>query len=183
MKGMTAYACIGDVDESLIDESLSLFETPYLAAIKEYRREKRREFFGSPLWAAMICAVVSLSILSVIVMAGNGVFAPPAASGDVYESEIIPTEEPTETEPEETERRPASTSAPNWVYGTYVDPTPQPPKQPEVTIDWNGYLPGYGSPPVIDWDHPLPDKPSIPGQNNSSGPIRNPNLDPNPGIP
>lgn len=182
MKGITAFACISDVDESLIAESLTLFDThPYVPTVS-YRRERRRAFFQSPAWAAILCAVVSLSILSAIVMAGNGAFDPPASSG-VHESEIVPTEEPTETAPEETERRPASTYEPNWVYGTYVDPTPKPPSVPEVTMDWNGFLPGYGSPPVIDWEEPRPNKPTIPGQNNSSGPIRNPNLNPNPGIP
>ena len=184
MKGMTAFACIGDVDDRLIAESLSIFENSYVSALKEYRRERRRAFFQSPLWAAMICAVVSLSVLSAIVMAGNGVFTPPAATTPP-ETEITATEtdiqEPTEPE---TERRPASTWSPNWEYGSYVDPTPKPPTVPEVTIDWNGYLPGYGSPPVIDWEEPRPNTPTIPGQNNnSSGPIRNPNLNPNPGIP
>ncbi len=180
MKGITAFTCISDVDESLIAESLSIFESPYVAAIKAYRSERRRAFFQSPLWAAMICAVVSLSILSAIVMAGNGVFTPPA---NTTPPEITATETDTEepTEPE-TERRPASTYHSDWQVGTPVDPTPQPPTVPEVTIDWNGFLPGYGSPPTIDIEPTVP-RPNIPGQNNSSGPIRNPNLNPNPGFP
>lgn len=163
MKGMTAFACIGDVDDSLIAESLSIFENPYVSALKEYRRERRRAFFQSPLWAAMICAVVSLSVLSAIVMAGNGVFTPPAATPP--ETEITATEtdiqEPTEPE---TERRPAST-LPNWQYGVPEDPTPQRPTVPEVTVDANGPLfPGYGFPEVNIPESPVPEvpRPTIP---------------------
>ncbi len=174
MKGITAFACISDVDESLIAESMTIFESPYIAAIKEYRRERRRAFFQSPLWAAMICAVVSLSVLSAIVMAGNGVFTPPASTVPP-ETEITATETATEepTEPE-TERRPASTASPNWQYGVPEDPRPEVP-----TVQ----LP---SPPWPSIPDPTPDipKPNFPGQNhNSSGPIRNPNLNPNPGFP
>ncbi len=175
MKGITAFACISDVDESLIAESLSIFESPYVAAIKAYRSERRRAFFQSPLWAAMICAVVSLSILSVIIMAGNGVFNP---SANTTPPEITVTEAATEepTEPE-TERRPASTYTYDWQVGTPVDPRPEVP-----TVQ----LPSPPTPPWPSVPDPTPDRPrpSLPGQNqNSSGPIRNPNLNPNPGIP
>ena len=172
MKGITAFACINDVDESLIAESMTIFESPYVAVIKEYRRERRRAFFQSPLWAAMICAVVSLSVLSVIIMAGNDVFTPPVATTP---PEITATETDTQepTEPE-TERRPASTASPNWQYGVPEDPRPEVP-----TVQ----LP---SPPWPSIPDPTPDipRPNFPGQNqNSSGPIRNPNLNPNPGFP
>lgn len=172
MKGITAFACISDVDESLIAESLSIFESPYVAAIKAYRSERRRAFFQSPLWAAMLCAVVSLSILSVIIMAGNGVFNP---SANTTPPEITVTEAATEepTEPE-TERRPASTYTYDWQVGSPVDPRPEVP-----TVQ----LP---SPPWPSIPDPTPDipRPNFPGQNqNSSGPIRNPNLNPNPGFP
>lgn len=172
MKGITAFACISDVDESLIAESLSIFESPYVAAIKAYRSERRRAFFQSPLWAAMLCAVVSLSVLSVIIMAGNGVFNP---SANTTPPEITVTEAATEepTEPE-TERRPASTYTYDWQVGSPVDPRPEVP-----TVQ----LP---SPPWPSIPDPTPDipRPNFPGQNqNSSGPIRNPNLNPNPGFP
>lgn len=172
MKGITAFACMNDVDEALIAESLTMFDNPYALAMKEYRREKRRALFQSPLWAAMICAVVSLSILSAIVMAGNGVFTPSTTTPP--ETEITATETDTQ-EPAETERRPASTSSPNWESGTKFDP-PRP-EAPTVQLP---------SPPWPSIPDPTPDLPgpTFPGQsNNSSGPIRNPNLNPNPGIP
>lgn len=154
MKGITAFACISDVDETLIAESLSLFENPYISPLKAYRREQRRAFFQSPLWAAMICAVVSLSVLSAVIMAGNGIFTH-SASTDAPETEITAEE----TESETKRQASADWNPPHWPSNDPTeDPNPQRPTVPEVTVDANGPLsPGYGVPDIDIPESPVPD--------------------------
>ena len=118
MKGMTAFACMSDLDLDLIEESMGLFTPAAVPAVRVRRTGTAlSRFFGSGWGVAVICAAVSLSVMVAIVLAGRGGWVTPPDVGTeepeshetVYESESgdvthEPTEEsaPTgETEPEE----------------------------------------------------------------------------------
>ena len=71
MKGMTAFVCISDIDLDIIEESMSLFSRAKGTFVRRQRTESPlARFFGSGWGVAIICAVVSLSVLSAIVWAG-----------------------------------------------------------------------------------------------------------------
>ena len=88
MKGMTAFACISDIDLDLIEESVVLLErgTPYgsITAPRRGRESALSRFFGSGWGVAMICAVVvakcigcSLPILAKLVKLDPALMAGP----------------------------------------------------------------------------------------------------------
>ena len=93
MKGMTAFTCISEIDLDLIEESMSLFTSPKAVRGTVAREPSRLSRFLSSGWGvAMICAVVSLAVLTAIVWAGQQNPVTPPIHGTV-ESDI-------QTEPE-----------------------------------------------------------------------------------
>ena len=102
MKGMTAFVCISDIDLDIIEESMSLFSRAKGTFVRRQRTESPlARFFGSGWGVAIICAVVSLSVLSAIVWAGwRDPVVPPldtVGSEGLTESEeetveLVPTE-------------------------------------------------------------------------------------------
>ena len=80
MKGMTAFACISDIDLELIEESMSLFAAPKAVA-KEPSRLSR--FLNSGWGVAMICTLVSVAVLSAMVWAGRQQPVKPPVPGTV----------------------------------------------------------------------------------------------------
>ena len=102
MKGMTAFACISDIDLDLIEESVVLLElgTPYgsITAPRRGRESALSRFFGSGWGVAMICAVVSISVLCAIVWAGWGEWVSPPVVGTEESDTPAESESPTEAE-------------------------------------------------------------------------------------
>ena len=78
MKGMTALVCISDIDLDIIEESMVLFDSS-----KTVARAKGKElsglsrFLNSGWGVAMICAVVSLTVLIAIIWAGQRLIVTP----------------------------------------------------------------------------------------------------------
>ena len=73
MKGMTAFACMSDIDLDIIEESMGLFAPARDTVIRgRQTASPLARFFGSGWGVAVICAVVSLSVLAAIVWAGQG---------------------------------------------------------------------------------------------------------------
>ena len=102
MNGMQAFACISDVDLALIEESMALFEPEAQAGAAVRRRHSGLGQFMSGSWGvALLCAVVSLSVLAAIVWAGR---MAPITPPDVGISDTETTAGETEpvTYPEET---------------------------------------------------------------------------------
>ena len=99
MKGMTAFACMSDLDLDLIEESMSLF-TPTAAPLVRGRRADTAlsRFFGSGWGVAVLCAAVSISVLVAIVLAGRGGWVTPPP--DTVESETTEKEWEEPTEPD-----------------------------------------------------------------------------------
>ena len=96
MKGQLAFEAIGALSDDLILESaeaLGFMENSPAAAPRHRRESTLSRFFSSGWGVAMICAVVSLSVLGGIVWAGQRPVAGP--QGTTTESETA-----TETEPE-----------------------------------------------------------------------------------
>ena len=100
MKGMTAFACMSDLDLDLIEESMSLF-TPTAAPLVRGRRADTAlsRFFGSGWGVAVLCAAVSISVLVAIVLAGRGGWVTPPPP-DTVESETTEKEWEEPTEPD-----------------------------------------------------------------------------------
>jgi hypothetical protein len=93
MNGMTAFSCVSDMDLDLIEESMKLFSSSGSPVVGKRRYGSLGRFLSSGWGVAVICAVVSLSVLAVIIRAGqNPPILPP-----------IPGTEETETAAEETE--------------------------------------------------------------------------------
>ena len=100
MNGMQAFACISDVDLALIEESMALFEPEAKAGAAVRRRHSGLGQFMSGSWGvALLCAVVSLSVLSAIIWAGrNAPILPPTPGTDETETAAEETEDAKETE-------------------------------------------------------------------------------------
>ena len=100
MKGQLAFEAIGALSDDLILESaeaLGFMENSPAAAPRHRRESTLSRFFGSGWGVAMICAVVSLSVLGGIVWAGQRPVAGPQDTTTESETE---TETETETLPE-----------------------------------------------------------------------------------
>ena len=100
MKGQLAFEAIGALSDDLILESaeaLGFMENSPAAAPRHRRESTLSRFFSSGWGVAMICAVVSLSVLGGIVWAGQRPVAGP--QGTTTESETV-VETEAETEPE-----------------------------------------------------------------------------------
>ena len=100
MKGMTSFACMSDVREHLIAESLCLFETRERAKIIKHSNAFFR-FLNSSWGVALICAFVGLGVIAAIVWAGHHPpDLPPASSEaesegedetiDLFNTEVLP---------------------------------------------------------------------------------------------
>ena len=102
MKGMTALVCISDIDLDIIEESMVLFDSS-----KTVARAKGKElsglsrFLNSGWGVAMICAVVSLTVLIAIIWAGQRPIVTPPTPGTPESDTVgpeIPSEPVTEAE-------------------------------------------------------------------------------------
>ena len=116
MKGMTAFACISDIDLDIIEESMALFfRAGGIPARRPRAESPLARFFGSGWGVAIVCTVVSLSVLSAIVWAGqrNPIVQPPLDSVETEETDsLTESDEDRETDREterETETRPTPT--------------------------------------------------------------------------
>ena len=111
MKGMTAFACMSDIREHLIEESLELFEQKTAAPVPKPQSAFSR-FINSGWGVAAVCALVSVFVMGGIIWAG---FNPPSGRPDdtateTQEENLIEpesendnkTETESETETEET---------------------------------------------------------------------------------
>ena len=100
MNGMQAFACISDVDLALIEESMALFEPEAQAGAAVRRRHSSLGQFVSGSWGgALLCAVVSLSVLAAIVWAGRmAPITPPDVGISDTETTVEETEDTKETE-------------------------------------------------------------------------------------
>ncbi len=167
MKGMTLLASLSDVRDSLIEESLMMFDTPAEELCPKGQSAFSR-FLNSGLGVAMICTVVSLGVLMGIIRAGQNppVGTPGVSDGTTgYEEESSDVSDmPEETESEtESERKNETTPVDppeNPFSGVIVDPnptvpTPNIPTAPDPRPEW----------PTINWDPPRPQTPSVPRPN------------------
>lgn len=178
MKGMALLASMSDVRDSLIEESLMLFDTPAEELCPKGQSAFSR-FLNSGWGVAMICTVVSLGVLMGIIRAGQN---PPVGAPGVtdvtagYEEDSAEVSDmPEETESEtESERKTEATSVDppeNSFSGVIVDPRPTVPT-PNIpsTPNPSPNLPGFN------WDYDLPNTPPGPTYTPGHGPVRNPNL-------
>ena len=167
MKGMALLASMSDVRDSLIEESLMLFDTPAEELCPKGQSAFSR-FLNSGWGVAMICTVISLGVLMGIIRVGQN---PPVGAPGVtdvtagYEEDSAEVSDmPEETESEtETERK--TEAAPidppeNSFRGVIVDPrptvpTPNIPTAPDPGPEW----------PIINWDPPRPQTPTVPRPN------------------
>jgi hypothetical protein len=112
MKGMTAFACISDIDLDLIEESAVLLEAPDprggVAAVRRPRTSALSRFFGSGWGVAVLCAFVSVSILCAIVWAGRLVPVGPPGPGTADTAPPRPTEPVTDPVTEPVTQHPAA---------------------------------------------------------------------------
>ncbi len=105
MKNTTVFDAMGMVRESLITESLTLFELP-ATAVRPRRKERFYSFMSSNWAAAIICAFVGISVIAGIAWVGNNPPDMPPASSDteqesaVDESEIFEKESDKQTDHE-----------------------------------------------------------------------------------
>lgn len=99
MKGMTAFACMSDIDLDLIEESMALFDAPKTAVVRGRRETSAlTRFFSSGWGVAVICTFVSVAVLAAIIWAGNrSLVSPPPP--DTANTEGV-TEPDGETTPE-----------------------------------------------------------------------------------
>ncbi len=98
MKGMTAFACISDIDPELIEESMALFAAPKaMVGAKGRASSVLSRFLNSGWGVAMICAIVSVTVLMAIIWAGQQPAVPPPTPGTV---DSDATEVTSETQPE-----------------------------------------------------------------------------------
>ena len=112
MKGLTAFACLSDLDPDLIEESACLLSHTAPPAARKRRTDTAlSRFFGSGWGVAVICAVVSLGVLVAIVLAGQGSWVTPPPP-DTVESETPITEREEPTEPD-TDGETTSTEEPD----------------------------------------------------------------------
>ena len=82
MSGMTLFISLNDVRDSIIEESLMLFDTPAdILGSKEQNGFRR--FLNSGWGVAMICVIVSLAVLIAIVQAGRNAPVTPPVPGTV----------------------------------------------------------------------------------------------------
>ena len=167
MKGMALLASMSDVRDSLIEESLMLFDTPAEELCPKGQSAFSR-FLNSGWGVAMICTVISLGVLMGIIRAGQN---PPVGAPGVtdvtagYEEDSAEVSDmPEETESEtESERKTEATSVDppeNSFSGVIVDPrptvpTPNIPTAPDPRPEW----------PIINWDPPRPQTPTVPRPN------------------
>lgn len=99
MKGLHAFACIGDVDLDLIEESAVLLEATPTMALTKPRRERPAlsRFFANGWGVAVLCAVVSISVLSAIIWAGRqGPVTPPLPGTEETDTAHGEREDPTD---------------------------------------------------------------------------------------
>lgn len=167
MKGMALLASMSDVRDSLIEESLMLFDTPAEELCPKGQSAFSR-FLNSGWGVAMICTVVSLGVLMGIIRAGQN---PPVGAPGVtdvtagYEedsAEVSDMPEETESETESERKTEAAPIDPpeNSFSGVIVDPrptvpTPNIPTAPDPRPEW----------PIINWDPPRPQTPTVPRPN------------------
>ena len=97
MSGMTLFISLNDVRDSIIEESLMLFDTPAdILGSKEQNGFRR--FLNSGWGVAMICAIVSLAVLIAIVQAGrNAPITPPVPGTVETDGVTAPESEPEDT--------------------------------------------------------------------------------------
>ncbi|MBE6559212.1 MAG: hypothetical protein E7661_09435 [Ruminococcaceae bacterium] len=106
MRGITAFTCMSDLRDHLIEESLALFDTPKAA----FRKKQAFSRFMNSGWAAaIICLFVGAGVLFGVLWAGRQSPGPtPAVSGEGQDSHEDQQEEsealllPDETEDEGT---------------------------------------------------------------------------------
>ncbi len=177
MKGMALFAGMSDVRDSLIEESLMLFDTP-AAELCPKGQSAFSRFLNSGWGVAVICTVVSLSVLMGIIRAGQN---PPGGVPGVsdgtagYEEsspEVTDSPETTAAETTAAETEAIRVEPPdNSFGGVIVDPHPTVPT-PNIpsTPNPSPNLPGFN------WDYDLPNTPPGPTYNPDPGYVRNPNL-------
>lgn len=169
MKGMALFAGMSDVRDSLIEESLMLFDTPAEELCPKGQNAFSR-FLSSGWGVAVICTVVSLGVLMGIIRAGQNTpgTTPGVSDGTTGYEESSPEV----TDCTETEREPVKFNPPDdWFEGGVVGeqptvPTPNIPSTPNPSPN----LPGFN------WDYDLPNTPPGPTYTPGPGPVRNPNL-------
>lgn len=164
MKNTTVFNAMSMVREDLITESLTFFEVTYAGDIPK-RPSVFSRFINSGWGVAMICAFVSLSVLSAIIWAGNNPpDLPPASSEAWYET----SENETATDAETVANSETETTKNNSPFDPDIffnggivdqnppqDPRPSPPTVPDPSPE----LPGFN----IDYDLPnTPPGPTVP---------------------
>ncbi len=102
MNGMRAFEIMGDVREGLINESLEWLDATAHMAVAARRESLLGRFVRSGWGVAVICAVVSISVLGGIIWAGQQKPFAPSIPADSLESETawdVVEETPSETDP------------------------------------------------------------------------------------
>ena len=107
MKGMTAFACLSDIDLDLIEESTALLGLAPTAKTAAGARPKGftslSRFLSSGIGVAVICTLVSATVLSAIIWAGRLVpEGPPTPGTAETDTAPRPTEPESESDPAET---------------------------------------------------------------------------------
>ncbi len=98
MSSMTAYDVIGEVRESLVIESLAWLDTTAPLVFVSKKESPLLRFMHSGWGVAVICAVVSLSVLGGIIWAGQRDPVTPTPPADTTQTEAVEDATRTETE-------------------------------------------------------------------------------------
>ena len=134
MNGLTAFSCMSDVDLDLIEESMKLFSASAAPVAGKRRYSSLGRFLSSGWGVALICAVVSLSVLSAIIWAGQNppVVTPPGPGTVESETGATVTEEPAVSEPE-SDTAPAT--EPDTEAGADTDADTDPDTESDTDLD------------------------------------------------
>lgn len=143
MKGDIAMKKLDLIYSEYIHEAEIPEDMDMIVTEKQGFFRKFSYFMNSPVGVAMLCAVVSLSVLFVVVMAGrNGLDEPqnpPTPAGSLIEQESPQTNDETRAQTDHETETTQDTSAP---VETETDPTGNPPEL--VPTYFASYMDGYG---------------------------------------